>query len=137
LSIIDLDSSEYIAASSYQDDGSYKLSFAVEEGKTYWLEVYGSLYDEQAYFTLESTTSESTLTQGPLPLTINVTSDAAEPVEEVAVTVETPTFAELLEAAELLPQLVRVIAEHAGTSESYSQIDGNVVYTKSLTEFTW
>ena len=137
LSVIDVESSQYIASSSYQDDGSYGVSFVVEEGKTYWLEVYGSLYDEEAYFTLESTASDTTVTQGPLPLTVNITSSDLEPVDEVVVNVEAPTFAELLDAADLLPQLVWVIAEHADTSETYTQMDGNLVYSRSITKFKW
>lgn len=138
LSIIDVERGQYVAASSYQPDGSYGVRFTAEEGVTYWLEVYGSLYDDSTTFGLESQISSEAITQGPLPLTLVITSgDVPESVDEPTVTVEAPTYTELLEAAELLPQLVRVIAEHAGISESYSQIDGNVVYTKSLSTFKW
>jgi hypothetical protein len=135
LSLVDVDTSQYVASSSYQEDGSYQLSFTVEEGKTYWLEVYGSLYDESATFKLESTTGNDPIAQGPLPLTVTISS-SDQP--EVAVTVaETPSFTELLDAADLLPQLVRVIAEHANTSEGYSQIDGSQIYSKTVSNFKW
>jgi hypothetical protein len=138
LSIVDVETSQYIAASEYQDDGSYLTTFTVEEGKNYWLEIYGSLYDENATFSLESTTGNDPVSQGPLPLTINISSLESEPVDTVTATLaDAPTFAELLDAAELLPQLIRVIAEHSDTSESHTQIDGNQVYSKSVFNFKW
>ncbi len=138
LSLVDVDSGQYIASSTYQDDGSYRVTFSVEEGKTYWLEVYGSLYDESATFSLESTTGNDPIAQGPLPLTVNITSIASEPVDTVQVTAaDAPSFEELLDAADLLPQLIRVIADHAATSEAYSQTEGNQVYSKSIINFRW
>jgi hypothetical protein len=139
LNIVDVDGGQYIASSEYQDDGSYMTTFTVEEGKTYWLEVNGSLYDESATFSLESTTSSEVAAQGPLPLTVNITSTESVVVEEgvTATLADAPTFEELLDAAELLPQLIRVIAEHSGTSEGYSQIEGNQVYSKSIFNFRW
>jgi hypothetical protein len=137
--LIDRETGEYVATGTYQDDGSYTLSYTAEEGKTYWLELYGSLYEETpASYTLEVTTGEVFTTQGDIPLTLTVSSEAAaseetEP-EKVAVA---PTFAELLDAADILPELVRVIADHASTSESYSTIDGTTVYTRSVTFFRW
>lgn len=138
--LIDRETGEYVATGTYQDDNSYTLSYTAEEGKTYWLELYGSLYDETPVsYTLEVTTGEAaTATQGDIPLTLTVSSEAAisETTEAEPLAVA-PTFAELLDAADILPQLVRVLADHASTSESYSTIDGTTVYTRSVTFFRW
>jgi hypothetical protein len=137
ISLIDTDSGQYVATSVYQEDGSYKLTYSAEEGKTYWLEVYGSLYEEApASYTLEVSTSQETTTLADVPLTLTVSSEAAQDMS-AEVTAVAPTFAELLDAADILPQLVRVLADHAATSESHSTIDGSTVYTHSTTFFRW
>lgn len=139
IGLIDRETGQYIATGAYQEDESYTLSYTAEEGKTYWLELYGSLYDTTpASYMLEVSAGEAVTAQGDIPLTLTVSSVAAasettEP-ENLAVA---PTFAELLDAADLLPELVRVIADHAATSESYSTIDGTTVYTRSVTFFRW
>jgi hypothetical protein len=128
-----------VASGAYQDaDGSYLLSYTLEEGKTYWLEVYGSLYDENdATYTLEVTTGNEPFVAADIPLTLTVSSKAATPAEPETEPVAAPTFAELLDAADILPKLVRVLADHASTSESHSTIDGSTVYSRSVTYFRW
>jgi hypothetical protein len=137
LNLIDKDSGQYVATSVYQEDGSYKLIYTVEEGKTYLLEVYGSLYDETPVsYTLEVTTGNEPFVQGDLPLTLTVSSVPAKVAGDTPA-VTAPTFAELLDAADLLPQLVRVLADHASSSESHSLIDGATIYTHSVNYFRW
>ncbi len=138
IGLVDRDSGEYVATGVYQDDGSYKINYSAEEGKTYWLEVYGSVYDETPVsYTLEVSTGAEPFVAGDIPLTLTVSSEAiAEPTADVPAAVA-PTFAELLDAADILPQLVRVLADHAATSEGHSTIDGNTVYSHSITFFKW
>jgi hypothetical protein len=139
LSLVDRETGQYVASGAYQDaDGSYLLSYTLEEGKTYWLEVYGSLYDENdATYTLEVTTGNEPFVAADIPLTLTVSSKAATPAEPETEPVAAPTFAELLDAADILPKLVRVLADHASTSESHSTIDGSTVYSRSVTYFRW
>jgi hypothetical protein len=139
IGLIDRETGEYVATGAYQEDNSYTLSYTAEEGKTYWLELYGSLYDSTPVsYTLEVTAGEAATAQGDIPLTLTVSSVAAtSEATEVEPLAVAPTFAELLEAADILPDLVRVLADHASTSESYSTIDGTTVYTRSVTFFRW
>jgi hypothetical protein len=141
IGLVDTDTGEYVATGTYQDDGSYTFTHTAEEGKTYWLEVYGTIYEETpASYTLEVNTGAEPFVAADIPLTMAVSSEAAPEVTEdgteVAIAVA-PTFAELLDAADILPQLVRVIADHAATTESHSTIDGDTVYSRSVTYFKW
>jgi hypothetical protein len=141
IGLVDTDTGQYVATGGYQDDGSYAFSYTAEEGKTYWVEVYGTVYDETpASYTLEVSTGAEAFVASDIPLTLTVSSEVAFETTEDAADTEiavAPTFTELLDAADILPQLVRVIADHAATTESYSTIDGDTVYSKSVTFFRW
>ena len=60
-------------------------------------------------------------------------SEPDAPLEEV----ELPTFAELLNLFDLVPQSLRVLADHTSTSERYTEVAGNEVYTRSLVRVRW
>jgi hypothetical protein len=141
IGLVDRDTGQYVATGIYQEDGSYSFVYTAEEGKTYWLEVYGSIYEETpASYTLEVNTGAEPFVAADLPLTLTVSSEAVFETTEGTGTdtvAAVATFAELLDAADMLPQLVRVIADHAATSESHSTIDGDTVYSKSITYFKW
>ncbi len=140
IGLVDRDTGQYVATGIYQDDGSYSFIYTAEEGKTYWIEVYGSLYEETpTSYTLEVNTGAEPFVAADIPLVLTVSSEAVFETTEGADTepVVAPTFAELLDAADLLPQLVRVIADHAATTESHSTIDGDTVYSRSITFFRW
>jgi hypothetical protein len=103
---------------------SSELSFSVEEGKQYWLEV--SSYDG-------SSTGDYVLTVLVNP------GDGAGMADNEAMSpkVSTPSFAELLELFELLPNTVRIVGDHLSTSDSFSSIDENTVYSRSTSYIRW
>jgi hypothetical protein len=140
IGLVDTDTGEYVTTGMYQDDGSYAFTYTAKEGKTYWIEVYGSIYDEiPASYTLEVNTGATPFVAGDIAVTLTVSSKAVVEASEGAEmeVAALPTFGELLDAADLLPKLVRVIADHAGTTENHSTIEGDTVYSRSITFFRW
>ena len=147
LLLIDVDQAIYIAEND--DDGSSSdsaLSFTVEEGRSYWVEV--SSYDgfEVGDYTLSVETSgEMAETDTEDPTAEGDTNegdsddDTAEDteVEPELTEDDLPTFAELLALFELLPQTFEVIAENTDTTEGYSVIQNDTVYLRSVTRVTW
>lgn len=134
LSLIDQENELVVAEAGYGADDTYSLSYTLEEGKTYWIEVYGSLYDSSANYTLEVSRSEEAAESDAIPLSLMVVSETAMIVDEI---VEMPSYADLLDTADLIPQIVEVIADHMSTSESYSYIEGNNIISRSKTFFRW
>ncbi|MGL4610007.1 MAG: DUF3352 domain-containing protein [Trueperaceae bacterium] len=132
--LLDKETNQYVAWSDYDDDGTYNLTYTAEEGHTYWLEVSGYLYEEndQSY-SIEVTTGVEVAEPGTQTITLNISSETEANTEPVVL----PTFTELLDATEILPDFVRVITEHADTTESHSTIEGNIIYSRSLTRFRW
>lgn len=59
-----------------------------------------------------------------------VAPEAVEP-EAVEEAVPPPTFAELLRAADLLPQLLDLLAERTGVATSATTVEGGVVHTRT------
>jgi hypothetical protein len=56
--------------------------------------------------------------------------EPAEPVDaDAAPAVEPPTFAELLQATDLLPRALAILAERSGLAVSATTVDGSVVRT--------
>lgn len=116
LSLIDAGSS--LVIDEDDDSGGFTdsaLSFRVEAGVSYWLEV----------------TSFSRNATGAYSLTVSVAPGAD--VEAVGA----PSFAELLALFEQLPLSVRVLAEHVGTSSGYSEVDGDLIYWRTQTDIRW
>jgi hypothetical protein len=93
------------------------ITFTVAAGVTYWVEV-------SSYFGNEV---------GDYTLTVSVSAGVAEDTPEV----EAPSFAALLELFDMLPRSVRVLAEHASTSSSYSEVDGNTLYSRNQINVVW
>ena len=147
LLLIDVDQAIYIAENDDAGDSSdAALSFTVEEGRSYWVEV--SSYDgfEVGDYTLSVETSgemvetdtedaaaEGDMTEG------DADDDIVEDteVEPELTEDDLPTFAELLALFELLPQTFEVIAENTDTTEGYSVIQSDTVYLRSVTRVTW
>lgn len=115
LSLIDAATETYLASNDDVGAANSELSFTVQEGTRYWLEVTSYYGDGMGDYTL-SLTSLSPADIEPLEL---------------------PSFAELLNLTELLPQTLRVLAEHASYSQSYSEIDGDSIHSYSLMHFVW
>jgi hypothetical protein len=61
----------------------------------------------------------------------DVVEEPAEPEAEAeaAPEVEPPTFAELLQATDLLPRALAILAERSGLAVGATTVDGNVVRT--------
>ena len=128
LSLVDADAETYLAQGEYGDDYTSNLTFSAEEGRRYLVEITN--YDdisESGDYSLEVSAAEST----------SDTSVEASPEPEPLTEADVPTFKELLELFDLLPQSVRVVADHTSTSEGYSEVDGNTVYSHSLTRVRW
>lgn len=132
--LIDSTSEEYLDENddSFDDYQTSELSFTVEEGRDYWVEV--SSYDGDA-------TGDYSITinaEPTLPVVEEDMTDMTEDDTEVMVNEpETPSFAELLDFFELLPATVNVFADHLSTTEGYSMRDGSTVYSRSLVRIRW
>ena len=130
LSLIDANTETYIAENDDMGDSlDSGFSFVVEEGGNYWLEVTSLDGTETGDYTL------STELVAGEPMADEEEMDEEEMVEEEAA--ELPNFAELLELFDLLPQTLDVFAQHTSTSEGYSFINGDTVYSRHLTRIDW
>ncbi len=126
LSLIDADAEAYLADGEYGDDYiTSELTFTAEEGRRYYLEVVSYDVTETGDYTLEVSVEAATPEAA--------TPEESQPLSELDV----PDYGELLALFDLLPQSIRVLADHASTSESYSETDGNTVYTRILTRVVW
>ena len=152
LLLIDADQGIYINENDDAGDSSDAgLSFTVEEGRSYWVEV--SSYDgfEVGDYTLSvevsgGVDSMSADETGGDSTESTVEENTAEETEEETVEPETepelteddlPTFGELLTLFDLLPRSFEIIAEHTDTTEGYSAVQDDAVYLRSVTRVTW
>ena len=126
LSLIDADAEVYLADGEYGDDYiTSELTFSAEEGRRYYLEVVSYDVTETGDYTLEVSVEQGTPQEA--------TPEESQPLSEL----DLPSYGELLSLFDLLPRSVRVLADHTSTSESYSETDGDTVYTRSLTRVVW
>ena len=117
LYLVDADSELYLDSNDDAPDTSRsELTFVVQAGIDYWIEV----------------SSFGGTEEGPYRLT--VTSEAGDPTMAA---ITPPTFGELLEILELFPQAVAVLADHIDRTEGYSHVDGTVLYMRSMTYIRW
>ena len=128
LSLIDAEAEVYLDAYDYSGDNyNSELSFTVEEGRRYVLEATSYDGSETGDFSIDVSVEAG----------VDETSTETTPEPEPLTEADVPTFGELLDLFELLPQSVRVLAEHSSTTEGYSEVDGNTVYSRSLTRVRW
>lgn len=114
LALADANRGVYLEAEmGYRPDGAVTLSFTVREGASYWLELQSYSVDAAPY-------------------AIDI---AVSPATNVAA--EPPPFADLLHLTELFPQALAIIAEHLSTSDGYSHLDGDSLYSRSLIRVAW
>ena len=126
LSLIDADAEVYLADGEYGDDYiTSELTFSAEEGRRYYLEVVSYDVTETGDYTLSVSVEQGTPQEA--------TPEESQPLSEL----DLPSYGELLSLFDLLPRSVRVLADHTSTSESYSETDGDTVYTRSLTRVVW
>lgn len=125
LSLIDADAEIYLAEN---DDGENsvdsELEFTAEAGRRYLLEV----------------TSYDGLETGDYSLSVRVEEGAGSATEveaELLAEADLPTFRELLNLLDLVPESLRILADHTSTSVRYSEVDGDTVYTRYLTRVRW
>ena len=126
LFLLDANSEDYLDENDDTDDFlSSELSFTVEEGRNYWVEV----------------TSYDGASTGDYVLTVLVSDGDGmtdmDSDEMMEMRTEAPSYAELLDFFDLMPASVRVLAEHLSTSEGFSTIDGDTVYSRSKTHIVW
>jgi hypothetical protein len=120
LALIDTVAQEYLMENDYGDDSvTASLTFTVEEGRTYWLEA-SSYYSDQG---------------GDYSLSVAVSPAGSSEPELTAE--DLPSFKDLLELVEMLPKAVRVLANHSSTSEAYSTLEGNDLYSHGLMKLAW
>ena len=62
---------------------------------------------------------------------------ATPPVEAEREPVDPPGFGDLLALVEIVPDAIGVLAEHVDLSIGYAQVDGSVVYRRSLIQIDW
>jgi hypothetical protein len=116
LAVGDPDRGVYIATDyDYRPDGSTVQTFTVREGQRYWLELQDFSFESAAAYTLDITVSP------------------AQDVEAV----KPPPFADLLHLTEILPQALAIVAEHLSTSDGYSYLDGDTLYSRTLIRVAW
>lgn len=130
LYLIDTNTEEYLHENddSIDDFAVSELSFVVEEGRNYWVEA--TSYD--GYSTGEYVLTVL-VTEGDAMMDDSMV-DTDMMAEEHSTTL---SFAELLDFFDLLPASVTVLADHLSTSESFSTIDGETVYSRSVTFIRW
>lgn len=115
LSVADANRGVYLEAEmGYRPDGAVTLSFTVREGVSYWLELQSYSFDDTLY-TIDIAVSPATATEAA----------------------ELPPFADLLHLSEILPQALAIIAEHLSTSDGYSYLDGDTLYSRTLIRVAW
>lgn len=70
--------------------------------------------------------------------TISLFADTGEEVEEVEEeTVEVPSFGQLLDLYDLIPQAVSVLADRTGRLEGYQERRGDTIYTRYTLQADW
>lgn len=135
LSLIEKETDLYVAAEVYNDDGSYSVTYTLEADKTYLIEASGSLYGEASTYTLDISVSEAEASANSVQVSVDVSRVMMG--SEADVEVALPSYGDLLDMAELIPDFIDLIANRMSTTESYSYIEGNEIVTRSKTFFRW
>lgn len=118
LFLYDADTGRYLRENDDAPDTTRsELRFRVEAGTRYGLEVSSYLGDEV----------------GPYRLTV----EAGPRAEEAGPAPAPPSFGELLEVAELLPDALRVLADHVGVRRSVTVQDGDLVVSRTVVPVRW
>jgi hypothetical protein len=117
LFLIDANNEEVLVSDDDSPDTSRsQIEFRVEPGVRYWVQVGSFGGTEVGAYTLDVSVAA-----GEMP----------------AMQAGPPTFVEILEALELLPQAAAVLAEHIDSVESYTRVEGNGVAGTSLIRIDW
>ena len=77
------------------------------------------------------TTAPSDGAPADAPGTAEATPDGAETV------VEPPSFEELLALVDILPRTLDLLVDRVGIAHGYGEIDGNVIYRRTVIEVAW
>ncbi len=127
LYLLDASSEDYLGENDDIDADflSSELTFTVEEGRVYWVEVTSYDGASMGDYVLTVLTEEG---DGMM----DMGSD-----EMMDMHTDTPSYAELLDFFDLLPASVRILGDHLSTSEGFSTIDGETVYSRSKTHIIW
>jgi len=137
--LIDAFSEEYLDENDDSMNGimESELSFTVEDFSEYWIEI--SSYEGDGTGTYNLTVDVTAASDMMTDSTTDDMSDTADmsDMDDMDMQAETPSFAELLDLFDLVPASLNVIADHLSTSESFSTIDGNTVYSRSITRIRW
>lgn len=116
LYLIDADSEQIIDSDDDTPDTSRsELVFTVEPGVPYWVEVASYGGNEVGAYRLEVIVERSGTPAATTP----------------------PSFREILEALEVLPAAVAVLADHVDSSEGYMRVEGDTLYMRQLTRIRW
>jgi len=70
-------------------------------------------------------------------VTVTMTSPEVDTYLYLIDAAESPPFADLLHLTEIFPQALAIIAEHLNTSDSYSHLDGDTLYSRALIHVAW
>lgn len=133
--LIDSTSEEYLDENddSLDDYQMSELTFTVEDGRDYWVEI--SSYDGDAVgnygLTVIAEAGTPDMTQE------SETTETSEGDVITEDTPELPSFANLLDFFDLIPTTVNVVADHLSSSEGFSTTDGTTLYSRSLTRIRW
>lgn len=100
---------------------------------TLWVQVTSWSGDGTGPFELRVATSNaaaSDRTEPTIPANSQSTNDDSE-------TAEPPSFVELLKLTDILPRALEILSEHVGHALGHAEVDGSVIYRRSLIEVAW
>ena len=132
--LIEAESTEYLDENDDlgEDTSTSEITFSVQEGERYWVELSSYNGDDLGDYTIsvEAQAGTATVSEEDEPDDMLDSEDLLNPED-------LPSFAELLNLYDLLPQSLQILTDHVGTSQSHSLIDGNTVYQRGFTEINW
>ena len=138
LRIVQPDAGVVLAENDDAPDTSRSAATVFASGAPLWVQVTswsGSStgpFDLRVGVTAAPAMAESSTT----PPGDGAASDAPD-VEEPDADVEPPSFVDLLRLVEIVPRALDVLAERVGIAHGYGEVDGRVIYRRTVIEVAW
>ncbi len=139
LYIIDATNESYVAEND-DFEGSYEtsqVSFTAQEGVIYLVKATSFDGGGEGAYDLTISSSATEMEAASEEETDLYTEEDIEELSPEDMLELVPSFAEVLNLTEIVPQALLVLADHLGYSEGHTAVEGDTIYSRSLIRITW